>query len=298
MRYYILCFGRTDFTKFTVDSIRRNAELPADIYLINNGWNESIVPREILRYWIGFVELYQRLGLIQGVFDFPAPSQNSALNSFSKVRQGGDADFYWITDNDCIVNSQGFDRVALSCMEKYRELPKLGIDFYRRISLELCEGYPELFTVLPGYLHSCEDVRIVEFGSESEYSSETGSEKTYYKGDPRISNNFTDTTLSIVRGDVSVSQFDNRISYSISGLDMLHVGYLEPIYFSINPLANYEMLHYVNVRPHIMTEWRDNYEDRRIQYVRNLVNSGHSDVVDDYNRILGGGILISNARSQ
>lgn len=288
MEYFILCFGRTDFTKATVDSILANATQKPSIYLINNGWNEKIVPDAILGYWRHFTSEYKESGKIVDVIEVPVAMGSVALDSLEIAQSMAQGEYYWISDNDCIIASPGFDESCLELMNTYPELPKLGIDFYRIVSFEYCDRFA---SYIPGYEFYIRALvpsynRIIE-GNPVGYTECTGEEKLYYRGDTRVCSSLSDTTLSIVRKGCAISQRNNRISLSASAFEMLHVGYLEPAYRPFGDQALFEMLHYMNLRPHVLTEFKDDYEERKMRYISNLIQHGMVSKIQRYNELIG-----------
>ena len=287
MDYYVLCFGRTDFTRYTVESIWHYASEAPRIVLINNGWNASIVPPLVLEYWMNFVDSSLRSGRIASVIDHATPVVGLALNAFQQANSHTHDSLYWISDNDCVIGSGGYELLARTLMETYPELPKLGVDFHRLVSRSYCQGYESIARDIEGYLWQFDDVRVVPAGAEADYCDLSGDLRQNYRDDSSINNNKTDTTLSVVRKGIAVTQGENRISDAIAGVKMLHIGYLESLYWSDDEIAVCEMLHYMNLRPLVLTEWAADYENRKQQYIANLLHSQNGNVIERYNQMLG-----------
>lgn len=286
MDYFVLCFGRTAFTRATVDAIHACAALPARVHLINNGWNERLVPLALLAEWRRFVDEYLGNGRVASVIERPTAVVGAALDGLTLADERAQGPYYWVTDNDCVVDTPGFDRHALGLMAQYGELSKLGVDFARKVSRTHAESFARHWQGLLHFLPAGGDYRIVPEGAEISYCQETGTAEQHYRGDARITNNLVDTTLSIVRKGRAVAQGRNRVSLGIAGLRLLHIGYLEPVFDSACEASVLEMLHYMNLRPLVLTEWAQVYRDRAQQYLHNLALNGRQATVQDYNRLL------------
>jgi len=102
MKFFILCFGRTDYTEATCRSIKECSGSRAEIILINNGWTEYTVPTKILDHWDHFKSKALSEGLVDKIITEKFPIIGSALSIFSKYCEAGDSDFYFISDNDCL----------------------------------------------------------------------------------------------------------------------------------------------------------------------------------------------------
>lgn len=286
MNYYLLCFGRTEFTKITIDAILRCANKPAKIHIINNGWNRGLVPKEILSNWQDFVNDYKKMGFIHNIIEIDKPTSGFALDAFNIAANDNDDEYYWITDNDVLVNHKGFDEYCKTQMDSHVSLSKLGVDFKRTISFALLSEFSDHIPDFKHYMLGSPNDRFSPNGMEQDHCESVNKTKTYYENNPNITNNFTDTTLSIVRKGKSVSQYSDRVSYSVANIKMLHMGYLESNYFSVNKLSVLEMMHYMNLRPMILTEFKEDYENRKNKYISNLIGSGNIELIELYNRII------------
>ena len=254
------------FTRHTVNSIIANAKIKPTIVLINNGWAKGAIPIEVLGLWNLFITEFLMQGKIDKVINLDH-STNLVLDAYQIAENDCRDDFYFISDNDCIVNTPGFDETLLSAANKY-ELNKLGIDFYRTVSLEYCAQFPSIQDDLDVYYRDINLSRnLVKSGSESTYCQVTNREEFEIFPGSQITNNATDTTLSIVRRGNAVNQNSaNRISPSIKNIEMLHVGYLEGNFNSRNSLETIEMLVYAKNRSNNMTEFKDDYLNRFLVY--------------------------------
>ncbi len=290
MDFHILCFGRTEFTRLTVDSILRNAAPGTRIQLINNGWNERIVPREILQVWRDFVDAYRQAGKIHSVLEIANPAAGGALNAFSALPSSQEP-YHFITDNDCLVSPSAdgkpFDTFAVELMDANPGLWKLGAFLYRKISESYCRRYETEGLRLEDYLPipwGGDDRFSVNDDGMQDYADYTATKRETYQFDARIWMIPTDTTLSIVRNPHRVSE-TKRLSPTVRGIEVLHIGYLEPYFISrTNEASTMEVMYYHFLRPRIMLQFADDYRKRAVAYFDNLRKSGHGKLLQEFNR--------------
>ena len=279
MKFFILCFGRTDYTEATCRSIKECSGSRAEIILINNGWTEYTVPTKILDHWDHFKSKALSEGLVDKIITEKFPIIGSALSIFSKYCEAGDSDFYFISDNDCLVDSVDFDLKLIHLMYKYPSLHKLGIDFYHVITRKYADSFshylPSNVSHLDGQSTRVGESCINAFG-------EIGPCQEFLDSEGEICKSQSDTTISIVKKEIAISQHQYRWSYNASGLRHLHVGHLEELFWSSNELSVLEMIHYHRLRPIILTEFKEVYEKRLANYINNIKIGGHNKIINDY----------------
>lgn len=298
MDYFILCFGRTDFTRMTVDAILANASATPRITLINNGWNARFVPPSILKYWTDFTQEYLDCGKVQAVHQIDAPVIGRALDAFAAPALDQAGRYYFITDNDCVVDNRGraqaFDEVAVARMDAHPELQKLGAFLYIRISLDHARQFPVFAPSLPQYLpidfdHDPSFARTPE--GMQDLAAYRGQPRVVDPVDPGIAHMPVDTTFSILRTPHRVTQA-NRLSPTLLAVEILHVGFFEPYFYNPDArLSNLEFVYYQLLRPRVLTEFADVYAQRASRYVTNLTKAGHADLVGETD-----GLIRSNWR--
>lgn len=288
MDYVILCFGRTAFTKLTVDSILRNCIGDARIVLVNNGWNESLVPPEILMVWRQFVTKYRDEGKVHEVCEIENPIAGAALNAFSVPHLSTDARYHFITDNDCLIlpSADGhFDELAASALDRNAELWKLGAFLYRKVSRAYCERFAgeglDFGDFLPIEWGKHERFCVDDAGMQ-DYSDYTNTPRLLHERDRKIWMIPSDTTLSIVRAPNRVTEA-HRLSPTLRSVEVLHVGYLESHFYSpMNMDSNLEFIHYHLLRPKVLLQFAVDYKKRAAAYIGNLRKTGHGDLIDLY----------------
>ena len=164
-------------------------------------------------------------------------------------------------------------------MHKYPSLHKLGIDFYHIISKSYAASFsqylPAEVSHLGGQAPRVGDNCINAFGKYGPCTD-------FLDADGDICKSQSDTTISIVRKDIAISQHEYRWSYNASGLRHLHVGHLEELFWSSNELSVLEMIHYHRLRPVILTEFKEVYNKRLQNYINNIKISGHESMIEDY----------------
>jgi len=203
----------------------------------------------------------------------------SALSIFSKYCTSGNSDFYFISDNDCLVDSIDFDLKLIYLMRKYPSLHKLGIDFYHTISKSYAHSF---FQYLPSDVVHL-DGQSSRVGPDCINAlGKIGPCSEFMDSEGEICKSQSDTTISIVKRDIAISQHQYRWSYNASGLRHLHIGHLEELFWSTNDLAVLEMIHYHRLRPLILTEFKEVYEKRLLNYINNIKIAGHNKIIDDY----------------
>lgn len=297
MDYFILCFGRTDFTRMTVDAIRANARVPPKITLINNGWNSRFVPPQILKYWTDFTQAYLDGGQIHAVHEIDAPVIGRALDAFAAPALDGAGRYYFITDNDCVVDNRGrgdcFDDYAVGRMDAHPELQKLGAFLYIQISLAHCRQFPVFADSPAGGLA---DYLPIDFDGDPSFArtpdgmkdlaAYRGQARTVDAADPCIAHMPVDTTFSILRSPCRVTQA-NRLSPTLLGFEILHVGFFEPYFFNqSSTLSNMEFVYYQLLRPKVLTEFAEVYAKRCARYLANLAKAGHSELVGETDSLI------------
>ena len=285
MYHYILCYGRTKFTEYTIKSIIENAKYKPKIVLLNNGWNANTVPVEVVSLWDSFIykQLYE--GNIAKIINLPT-SPTFALDGLQVADHDCPEEFYFITDNDCIIQTSNFDEMLHNGASKHG-LNKLGADFYRSISLDYCKQFHLIAADLNHY-YPCptDNLHLRPTGPGYTYCQLLNIPETELFPESGITNNVTDTTLSIVRKGHSVSQHSqNRLSPSLKGIDMLHAGYLEPIFKSKNSLETIEMLVYAKNRLKNLPDQNSDYQKRFDSY-KNLVNQKDQAIYNFSNHII------------
>ena len=298
MDYFILCFGRTDFTRMTVDAILANARTPPRITLINNGWNARFVPPQILPYWTDFTQEYLDCGKVHAVHEIDAPVIGRALDAFAAPALGGAGRYYFITDNDCVVDNRGsdqaFDDVAVARMDAHPALQKLGAFLYIRIAPEHCRQFSVFAPSLDHYLpidfdHDPSFARSVD--GMQDLATYRGQARVVDAVDRAIAHMPVDTTFSVLRAPHRVTQA-NRLSPTLLTVEILHVGFFEPYFY--NPgsrLSNLEFIYYQLLRPKVLTEFAGVYAQRCGRYIANLTRAGHADLVGETD-----GLIRSNWR--
>lgn len=288
MDYIILCFGRTAFTKLTIDSILRNCGGEARIVLVNNGWNERLVPPGILKVWHQFVAQYRDEGKVHEVCEIESPTAGVALNAFSVPQLASGGRYHFITDNDCLIlpGAAGhFDDLAVAAMDKNAELWKLGAFLYRKVSRAYCERFAseglDLGDFLPVDWGNHERFCADDSGMQ-DYADYTKTPRSWHERDRQIWMIPSDTTLSIVRSPERVTEA-HRLSPTLRSIEVLHVGYLES-HFCLRTGVddNMEFLHYHLLRPKVLLQFAADYQKRAAAYMGNLRKAGRGDLIDLY----------------
>jgi hypothetical protein len=237
------------------------------------------VPSKILDHWKSFESRALYEGLADSIVSEKIPTIGSALSIFSKYCNAGDSDFYFISDNDCLVDSIDFDLRLIKLMLKYPSLHKLGIDFYHVISKPYAASFSQYLPAgvshLEGQAPRVGDDCINAFGKY-------GPCIEFLDADGDICKSQSDTTISIVRKNIAISQHEYRWSYNASGLRHLHVGHLEELFWSSNELSVLEMIHYHRLRPMILTEFKEVYDKRLQNYINNIRLAGHENLINEY----------------
>ena len=295
MKYIILCFGRTDFTRMTIESILEHAKFTPEIIIVNNGWNSTIVPKEIEEYWESFVRQYKNN--ISKIYNVEKINPGSALDAFSIPELDHNEKYHFITDNDCILRpglSRYFDEELKNAMDDFSSLNKLGVRFFRSISLHYCRDFYSKNMLLDDYLLPFSDFfhndRLVP--STTEMDAGIRDDFKVSVASPKLMNAPSDTTLSIVRNPYRVAQKEIegrfiRYSPTLIGTEMLHLGYLEPIFLNKqNELSNLEFIWYHQIRPFVLPRYFKDYSKRRDDYLKNLTLAGVIDPVKRTEAIL------------
>ena len=290
MDYFILCFGRTEFTRLTVDSIWRNCRTAPRIVLINNGWNERLVPKDILKVWRQFVARYRDEGKIHEVFEIESPTAGIALNAFSVPFLSDGERYHFITDNDCLILPDAgvrFDDLAVEVMEKNPDIWKLGAFLYRKVSPRYCARFAGEGLSLDHFMPidwSTGERFCPDDNGMQDYADYTKTSRTFHARDPRIWMIPSDTTLSIVRNPHRVTEAQ-RLSPTLRPFEVLHIGYLESHFCSTSDAAaNLEFIHFHILRPKILLQFAADYQKRAIAYLSNLRKAGFGELVDTYKR--------------
>jgi hypothetical protein len=284
MYYYLLCYGRTEFTKWTINSILKNSESHPNIILINNGWNQQTIPSNILSIWENYINSALQDGSISKVININS-SPEFVLDAFKIADQDCPSEYYFVSDNDCIINTKNFDTILLNSIKKY-SLQKLGVDFYRTISKEYCNKFDTINSFITDYFWEQTNDRLTKFGSEKKFTDLTNTAEVELYPNSNIFNNLSDTTLSIVKKGAGVSQnISTRISHSLSGLDMLHIGYLEPNYNSPLDENILENLLYQKKRYENMIEAKEDYLNRYNKYLE-LIKNKNIQIYQNYQNLI------------
>ena len=295
MKYIVLCFGRTDFTRLTIESILEHAKFTPEIIIVNNGWNSNVVPKEIEDYWKQFIKQYKTD--ISKIYNVEKINSGFALDAFSIPELDDNDKYHFITDNDCILRpglSRYFDETLKDAMDDLTNLNKLGVRFHRSVSLSYCRDYSGKNLTLDDYLLPSSDFfqndRLV--ASTSEMDAGIRNDFKVPVTSPKLINAPSDTTLSIVRKPYRVAQEEIegkfiRYSPTLNGTEMLHLGYLEPIFFNKkNELSNLEFIWYHQIRPFVLPRYFNDYSKRRDYYLKNLAIAGFDEPVKRIEAIL------------
>jgi len=162
------------------------------------------------------------------------------------------------------------------------------VDFFRVISITHCNEFDMIKDDIKLYLFNTQlNNRLAPSGNEKDFCQITGIEQKEIFNNSGITNNLSDTTLSIIRKGYSVNQNgDNRISPSINGIKMLHIGYLESNFYSKNSLEVIEMLIYSRNRHINLSESKTDYLNRYIDYT-NLIKSTNEEIYNYFIYLLG-----------
>ncbi|MBI3986022.1 MAG: hypothetical protein HY343_03835 [Lentisphaerae bacterium] len=275
--YYVLCFGRTDFTRFTVDSILERAGFTPRITLINNGWIPGIIPDALHGYWAAFVDDYLRQKKVARVINLPFPPFMGTLNAFSQTPFLTDSPFYFITDNDCLppreAEGQPFDAYCCSIMRDHPSFYKIGLRLYRKISLAYAEqfGFTACDRKTMEALSYLDDDRFVPDHSDlPDLFDAMGQPRIVYEKDDRILLMNCDTTFSLVRKPVLINKGNRLCKASFARCETLHIGYFEPFYFNEKePRSTEELVLYHRIRALTLPEFHQNYVQREKKYLEN-----------------------------
>ena len=294
MKYLILCFGRTDFTKFTIDSILENAKFTPEIIIINNGWNSNIVPPTISEYWKSFINDYR--SHISKVYDIETINPKSALDAFSVPELNTSDEFHFISDNDCVLNpklAKYFDVEMISAMHEFREINKLGVSFFRSVTWDYCKFFESGKFSLDNYFLPISDDYINEQLVKKQFDMDLGVTKSIPKEfSHKLMPAWSDTTLSIVRHPFRVSHKEIpskfiRYAPTVKGTEMLHIGYLEPFFHNKkDELSNLEFIWYHAIRPFVLPRYFTDYTARKNTYLKNLSKAGYGGYIETIDSLL------------
>jgi len=258
--HFILCYGRTDFTKFTIDSISNRSKFIPKITLINNGWTH--------KRWHSFAEDYLKQGKVANIVN---TNCKYPLDAFEKPNFLTSSPYYFATDNDCLMplpqHGLKFDEYGYTIMNENKILKRLGYMCFRNIFLT---HFPEFDQIEPNLIVPL--YKLERFSTKLQTKKGEWTESlrvSILNKDPRLINMISDTTLSIIRKPLKINGRANRFAHtSIPDFAISHLGYIEESYYT--PDSYEETVEYMTKRVTNLTEFATDYENRKNRYTHNV----------------------------